>query len=102
MAQAARSDISGPIPAGSPVVMAMAGRRLSMRLLFLAELDVGAVAHLARPVFGRFLHLALADDIARHIALALLAGVIALALEYLDQVVAERRLDRLADFARLE
>src|SRR5207244_3446959 len=102
-AQAARSEISGPMPAGSPVVTARVGRAaVAMRLLVVAaELDVGAVAHLARPVLGRFLQLAVADHLARLVARALLRRIVALALEDLDQVEAERRLDHAAHLARL-
>src|SRR5471030_1233088 len=117
-AQAARMAISGPMPAGSPTVTASARRAggvpagldgdaltdgLSSLLQIVgAVFAVSLVAHLALPGVGLFLDLAVADGVAGGVALAFLGGVVALALEHFDQVVAEAGLDRLADLARLE
>src|SRR5471032_2930720 len=116
-AQAARMAISGPMPAGSPTVTASARRAgvpagldgdaltdgLSSLLQIVgAVFDVGLVAHLALPRVGLLLDLAVADGVAGGVALALLGRVVALALEHLDQVVAEAGLDRLAELARFQ
>ena len=77
----------GRSPAGSPTVTRQrrtaAARASPCALLLLAELDVGAVAHLARPVFHRFLALALGEHLARRRAFLLLRGVLRLALDNL-------------------
>src|ERR1041384_6546662 len=88
---------SGPIPAGSPEVSAMTG------LAFLKpQLDVGLVAHLAQPFLVGLVGLALAQRAARLQPAALRRHVARAPLQHLDQVEAERRANRLADFADLE
>src|SRR5262249_53176338 len=67
-----------------------------------AHLDVGAVAQLPQPFLVGLVGLALLEREARLHALALDRQPARAALDELDQVVAERRLDRLADLARLE
>src|SRR5450830_2126380 len=110
-AHAARIAISGPMPAGSPVVMQIVGRcralpcvmaLLGFLQVFGAVLDVGTVAHFALEVLGRLDHLALAQRHACFVALLVLRLVLGLALDDLDQAVAEAGLDRAADLTRLQ
>src|SRR5207245_7136976 len=92
-----RTHSSGPMPAGSPEVSAMTG------LAFLKpQLDVGLVAQLAQPFLVGLVGLALAQRLARLHAAALRTEIARAALENLDQVIAERRAHRLAQFADLE
>src|SRR5436190_1662297 len=94
---ARRTHSSGPMPAGSPEVSAMSG------LAFLKpQLDVGLVAQLPQPFRVGLVGLALAQRLARLQPAPFGAEIARAALEHLDQVVAERRADRLADLADLE
>src|SRR4051812_36220432 len=104
--------MSGPIPAGSPEVTAMgeapsatarpARDPALCSAVFKPVLDVGAVAQLAQPLLVGFVALALAPHLACLETLAFRRGVGGASLEDLDQVPAEGRLDRLADFSVLQ
>src|SRR6185295_9541364 len=95
--RAMRAQISGPMPAGSPEVSATRGL-----LLLKPQLDVRLVAELSQPFRIRLLGLAVANRLSRLQALALNGCVARAPLEHLDEVVAERRADRLAHFAHLQ
>src|SRR5450755_2311070 len=92
--QAALIAISGPMPAGSPVVSAIAGRTFTVSFLVKPVFDIGPIAQLTQPILGRFIQLAFAYGLARNQALTLLRHVVGLAFQYLDQVEAERGFDR--------
>ena len=72
MARTGAGRVSGPIPAGSPLVTAMRG---SISFLLESNLDVGTVAQLAQPVLVGFVELALAQRLARSRPLALFRDV---------------------------
>src|SRR5687768_2751685 len=86
------------MPAGSPAVRATSGRSA----LVVAILDERAVAHLAQPVLVGLVGLARADRLARGDLLAVGGKLLGAALHYLDEMPAERSLDRLAHLAVLE
>src|SRR5437016_400835 len=96
-----RTHSSGPMPAGSPEVSAMTGSLRSLSFLK-PQLDVGLVAQLAQPFLVGLVGLALAQRLARLHAAALRTEIARAPLENLDQVIAERRAHRLAQFADLE
>jgi len=99
--RAAYSAISGPIPAGSPGVMAMTGRTAAGRLvagsaavnrlplLVEADFHVGTCAQRSQPVLKGLVNLAFVDRLPRQQAQALLWNFLRLALQHLDKVDAE-------------
>src|ERR1044072_2204915 len=94
---ARRTHSSGPIPAGSPDVRAILGLALVK-----PQLDVGRIAQLAHPLLVGLVGLAVVQRLTRLHALPLGRDVARAPLEALDQVVAEWRAHRLADFADLQ
>src|SRR5437868_973749 len=94
---ASMTQSSGPMPAGSPEVTAM-----RMLLLLEPQLDVGFVAQLPQPLLVGLVGLALAQRLPGLLPHPLRRHFGGAPLEHLDEVVTERRLDRLADLARLQ
>src|SRR3954452_10313278 len=93
--RASFTQSSGPMPAGSPEVSAITGGLAPIALaVFEAQLDVGLVAQLAQPLLVGLVGLALAQRLPRLHPYAVGAHVRRAPLEHLDEVVAERRLDR--------
>src|SRR5687768_3674253 len=112
---ASATQRSGPMPAGSPLVTAsrcssrVRGtpvawacscfiRAVSRSALVGTQFNVGAIAKLSHPLLIRFIRFPRTQRLACGKSLAFLGHILVASLQHLDQVPAERRLDRRAAF----
>ena len=91
---ASARQISGPIPAGSPLVTAIVGFLFVFETVF----DIGLITLLTQPVLISLIGFTFAQRHTRNKALTIFGTFINPSLQYLDQMQSEGRLHDFADF----